>query len=104
MIPFTTAEFLRVFEQYNNAVWPGHVLIYLVALIAIVLAFMRSRTAGKLISLILAVLWSWMGVCLSLDVLQQNQRRSPIVRCAIYRSITDLRLRRCLQFKVVFQI
>lgn len=62
MIPFTKTEFLRVFEQYNDAVWPWHVLIYLVGLIAFALAFTRLTIAGKLISLILALLWLWMGV------------------------------------------
>lgn len=58
MIPFTIAEFLSLFERYNNAVWPGHVLIYLARLTAIALAFRRGRVASKLISVILAALWS----------------------------------------------
>ena len=62
MIPFTKADFLRVFEQYNDAVWPWHVLIYLLGLIAFALAFTRRTIASKLISLILALLWLWMGV------------------------------------------
>ena len=62
MVPFTIAEFLNVFERYNNAVWPGHVLIYLAGIIAIGLTFRRGRVTGKLISLILAALWLWMGV------------------------------------------
>lgn len=62
MIPFTTAEFLRVFEQYNQAIWPAQVLIYLLGLIAIGLAFIHRTWAGKVINLILAALWLWMGV------------------------------------------
>lgn len=62
MIPFTRADFLGVFEQYNDAVWPWHVLIYLVGLIAFALAFTHRTIASKLISLILALLWLWMGV------------------------------------------
>ena len=53
---------MRVFEQYNDAVWPWQVLIYLVGLIALALAFTRRIIASKLISLILALLWLWMGV------------------------------------------
>lgn len=62
MIPFTNAEFLHVFEQYNEAVWPGQVLIYLVGFIAIGLAFIHRAWASKVINLILAGLWLWMGV------------------------------------------
>jgi hypothetical protein len=62
MLPFTTTEFLRVFEEYNHAVWPAQGLLYLAGLMAVVLAFTRKAIAGKLISLILALLWLWMGV------------------------------------------
>ena len=62
MIPFTRTDFLRVFEQYNDAVWPWHVMIYLVGLCAFGLAFTRRTIAGKLINFILASLWLWMGV------------------------------------------
>lgn len=62
MIPFTRAEFLRVFEQYNDAVWPWQVLIYLLGAVTFALAFTRRRVASQLISLILALLWLWVGV------------------------------------------
>ena len=78
MIPFTTAEFLSVFERYNNAVWPGHVLIYLAGLTAIALAFRRDRVAGKLISLILAALWLWMGVVYHLIFFSTINKAAPL--------------------------
>jgi hypothetical protein len=62
MIPFTIAEFLSVFERYNNAVWPGQVLIYLAGLMAIAFTIKRGQFGSKLISAILAALWLWMGV------------------------------------------
>lgn len=62
MIPFTSDEFMQVFERYNNAIWPGHALIYLAGLTAIGLAFKHGEVSSKLISLILAALWLWMGV------------------------------------------
>jgi len=62
MIPFSIAEFLAVFVRYNNAVWPGQVVIYLAGLIAIGLALKRYRDASKAISFILALLWLWMAI------------------------------------------
>lgn len=62
MIPFTSADFLRVFEQYNSAIWPGQVLLCLAGLIAIGLALTRRRISPKLVSLILGLLWLWTGV------------------------------------------
>lgn len=40
MIPFTRAEFLRVFEEYNDAAWP----IYLLGVITFALAGSVSRS------------------------------------------------------------
>ena len=62
MLPFSSAEFLHVFERYNNAVWPAQVLIYLAGLIATAVAVQPRRIGRKLISFILAALWLWMGV------------------------------------------
>lgn len=62
MLPFTSAEFLRVFERYNNAIWPWQLLIYALGLAAIGLAFTRRTVANKLTGLMLALLWLWVGV------------------------------------------
>lgn len=78
MIPFTIAEFLNVFERYNNAVWPGHVLIYLAGLTAIALAFKRGRVASELISLILTALWLWMGVVYHLIFFSTINKAAPL--------------------------
>ena len=62
MVPFTVAEFLSVFERYNNAVWPAQLAFYLMALLAIGLTFKDTKASNKTVSIILAVLWLWMGV------------------------------------------
>lgn len=62
MLPFSSAEFLHVFERYNSAVWPAQVLIHLAGLIAIAVAVQPRRMGRKLISFILGALWLWMGV------------------------------------------
>ena len=60
-IPFTTDQFLDVFRQYNQAVWPAQWALHVLALIAVLLLFRDSRWAGRWISGVLAVLWLWMG-------------------------------------------
>ena len=62
MVPFTVAEFLSVFERYNNAVWPAQLAFYLMALLAIGLTFKDTKASNKTVSIILAVLWLWMGI------------------------------------------
>ena len=62
MIPFTTEQFLNVFEQYNRAVWPAQLLLYALALCAVVLTFRRSPTSNRLVNGILSFFWLWSGV------------------------------------------
>lgn len=62
MLPFTTAQFLHVFEQYNLAIWPAQVVANVLGAIAVVLAITVPRGSGRVISAVLAALWGWTGV------------------------------------------
>ena len=59
-MPFSTEQFLSVFELYNTAIFPTQLILIGLALIAVVLG-MRSR-GGRLLSSILAFFWAWMAV------------------------------------------
>ena len=61
-MPFSEEQFLRVFAEYNRAVWPAQLLLYAAAVIALLLAARKSVHAGRVIVAILALLWLWMGV------------------------------------------
>lgn len=61
-MPFTAEQFFAVFSQYNEAVWPAQVVAIIDASIAIGAALHGGRRAGRLVALILAVLWLWMGI------------------------------------------
>jgi hypothetical protein len=61
-LPFTTEEFLRTFRDYNLAVWPMQVVLVLLALSAVALVFRKSLSSSRIISVLLALLWLWMGV------------------------------------------
>ena len=69
-IPFTTEQFLQVFEKYNRAIYPFQFALILVAIIvpigfanaAVFLAASRKPFANKLISYLLGFLWLWMGI------------------------------------------
>lgn len=60
-LPFTTDQFLQVFEHYNVAVWPAQLVLLVIGLLAIYLAVQRKSDSSRFISLILALLWIWMG-------------------------------------------
>jgi hypothetical protein len=61
-MPFTTEQFFRVFEKYNQTVFPIQFLLILGALAAIVLAASRKPFANKTISGLLGFLWLWAGI------------------------------------------
>ncbi len=61
-LPFTSEQFFGVFEQYNEAVWPVQVAIYIAAAVAFYLLFKPGKYSNKVISCILALFWLWMGI------------------------------------------
>jgi hypothetical protein len=61
-LPFTPEQFFGVFEQYNEAVWPAQVVIYIAAAIAFYLILKPRKYSNKIISGILALFWLWMGI------------------------------------------
>lgn len=61
-LPFTTDQFLSVFEQYNTTVWPLQILLNLLALGAVILAIVKRTYSDRAISAILAFLWLWIGI------------------------------------------
>ncbi len=60
--PFTLEQFLEVFKNYNQAVFPMHIGLYLIGGVAIYLALNPNPKSDKIISLILAFFWLWMGI------------------------------------------
>ena len=61
--PFTAEQFFDVLRRYNDAVWPAQWAFYLLALVAVAVAWRGTAArAGRLVSGILAFLWLWIGV------------------------------------------
>jgi len=61
-LPFNEEQFLRVFAEYNRAVWPAQLLLYAAAVTALLFAAKKSKHSGRVVAAILALLWLWMGV------------------------------------------
>jgi hypothetical protein len=62
MLPFTVDQFLGVFEQYNQAIWPMHVVAYILGIAALVLVVKKTPYSNRTISVILACFWAWVGI------------------------------------------
>lgn len=61
-LPFTEAQFLEVFRQYNTAIWPAQVALTGLALFAIAVAASGKAWSGKVVAAVLAVEWSWTAI------------------------------------------
>jgi hypothetical protein len=65
-LPFTSQEFLELFKKYNLFVWPMQIVFCLIAILAIFLNFRKNETSSRVISVILAFFWLWMGIVYNL--------------------------------------
>ena len=61
-LPFTVEQFLDVFINYNNSVYPMQIIFYLLALIVILLSIKKITYSDRIINVILSFFWLWMGI------------------------------------------
>ncbi len=61
-MPFTTEQFLLIFEKYNQAIFPMQFVLTLVGIVAVGLAVSRKPFANKTISGLVGFLWLWAGI------------------------------------------
>jgi Family of unknown function (DUF6064) len=61
-IPFTTEQFLRIFEKYNQAIYPFQFALILVAIFSVFLAASRKPFRNEIISGLLGLIWLWTGI------------------------------------------
>ena len=62
MLPFTPEQFLGVFVNYNDVIWPIQIAAYVLGAISIASLFWRTRASDRVIAGILAAMWLWTGV------------------------------------------
>ena len=62
MLPFTREQFFEVFASYNGATWPAAVVAYPLAVAALLGAWRGTAGAGRLVCVILAAMWCWVGI------------------------------------------
>ena len=62
MLPFTVDQFLNIFAQYNQAIWPMQLVAYALGVAVVILAARPARYSSQIISVALACFWGWMGV------------------------------------------
>jgi hypothetical protein len=58
---FSPRAYWRLFELQNEAFWPLPLLTLALGFAALALAVLRPRHHGRLVALLLAILWVWLG-------------------------------------------
>jgi hypothetical protein len=61
-LPFTFEQFLDVFKNYNESVFPIQLIFYFLSPVIIYLAIRPNAISSKIIITIIAILWLWMGI------------------------------------------
>lgn len=61
-LPFTTAEFLGLFEQYHAAVGAMPLALTALALLGVFVVWKGTHRASAIMSAILVLLWLWSGI------------------------------------------
>jgi Family of unknown function (DUF6064) len=62
VLPFTQQQFLDVFSNYNEAIWPSQILAYALGGMAIILLFWQPVGSSRAIAVVLSAMWVWTGV------------------------------------------
>ena len=62
LLPFTQAQFLEIFRQYNEGAGIGQSLILMMGIVGLSFAFWDNRVAGRVVNASLGVLWLWMAL------------------------------------------
>ena len=61
-LPFTVEQFLQVFKNYNQSIFPLQFLFYALAILIIYMSVKNIKGASRFINLILSFFWIWMGI------------------------------------------
>jgi hypothetical protein len=61
-LPFTVEEFMSVFVTYNVSVWPAQLVLYALALVALLCFYRNVYFTSQVVFGILSFFWAWTGL------------------------------------------
>ena len=61
-LPFSLGDFLNIFKEYNEAVFPLQIIFYFIAFFSIYLIFTKYKYSNKIVNSFLSFFWLWIGI------------------------------------------
>ncbi len=61
-VPFTTAQFFAVFADYNAAIWPLQILVYVLGFVAVLALSLTGSRSKWIVLSVLVILWAVNGI------------------------------------------
>lgn len=61
-LPFNIEEFLKVFQDYNSAIWPAQMLALAIGFVILAALFVRRDGSRRVTMAALGVLWAFTGI------------------------------------------
>lgn len=59
---FPAEQFMEVLEKYNLAIWPMHVVAYILGIAILFLVVKKTKYSSRISAAILSFLWLWIGI------------------------------------------
>jgi hypothetical protein len=90
----TLDQLLHTFEVYNLAIWPTHVVAYLLGAVALSLVIMNTSDSSRIIFAVLSLLWLGQGSCSTRSSrLRSTRLPTYLVGCLTFRGYCVLQRR-----------
>lgn len=61
-LPFSLTDFLNVFKDYNESIFPLQIVFYFIAFLCVYILFTGIKNLNRKISIVLSFFWLWMGI------------------------------------------
>lgn len=66
IVKFSFDEFMAMLADYNKAIWPLQIVVYLVTIAILIMMLLQARLSGKILAAWLGILWIWVGIAFNL--------------------------------------
>ena len=57
IVKFSFDEFMAMLADYNKAIWPLQIVVYLVTIAILIMMLLQARLSGKILAAWLGILW-----------------------------------------------